>query len=63
MDPINLKYNRCAHRIETRVARSRGDSARFFGKSGKSNPSLLGPPPEGGKEYSAKEAEEDLAKA
>ena len=32
----------CAHRIEARVARSRGDSARFFQKSGRSTPSLLG---------------------
>ena len=34
--------NICAHRIEARVARSRGDSARFFQKSGWSTPSLLG---------------------
>ena len=32
----------CAHRIEARVARSRGDSVRFFQKSGRSTPSLLG---------------------
>ena len=32
----------CAHRIEARVARSRGDSAQFFQKSGRSTPSLLG---------------------
>ena len=32
----------CAHRIEARVARSRGDSARFFQKSGRSTRSLLG---------------------
>ena len=29
----------CAHRIEARVARSRGDSALFFQKSGRSTPS------------------------
>ena len=32
----------CAHQIEARVARSGGDSARFFQKSGRSTPSLLG---------------------
>ena len=52
----------CAHRIETRVVRSRGDSARFFEKSGRSTPSLLRPNLWVG-EYSAKGAEESLAKA
>jgi len=32
------KINQRAHRIETRVALSRGDSARFFGKSGRPTP-------------------------
>ena len=42
-DPLGPKIIICAHLIETRVARSRGDFARFFQKSGKSTPSPLRP--------------------
>ena len=35
--PMGPEHNECAHRIQTRVARSKGDSAQFFRK-------LAGPP-------------------
>ena len=37
----------CAHRIETRVALSRGDSARIFEKLGRSTLNLLENQPKG----------------
>ena len=34
--PMGPEHNQCAHRIQTRVARSKGDSTQFFRKSGES---------------------------
>ena len=56
-NPEGLEINYCAHLIETQVALSRGDSARFFKKSDRSTLSLLGPNLWVG-EYSAKGAVE-----
>ena len=46
-DPMGPEINHCAHRIETRVALGRGDSARFFEKSGRSTPKPTRTQPKG----------------